>query len=94
MYFRNYQQYFTKLTVIGASLQYIGRRTLDIYLIHFFFMPNVPAIGMFFDKYRHNFALDTTISVVMALLIIGFCIISSNILRVSPFFKKWLFGRS
>jgi hypothetical protein len=28
------------------------------------------------------------------LLIIGFCIISSNILRVSPFFKKWLFGRS
>ena len=92
MYFRNYQQYFTKLTVIGASLQYIGRRTLDIYLIHFFFMPNVPAIGMFFDKYRHNFALDTTISVLMALLIIGFCIISSNILRVSPFFKKWLFG--
>ena len=50
MYFRSYQQYFTKLTVIGASLQYIGRRTLDIYLIHFFFMPNVPIIGMFFDK--------------------------------------------
>jgi hypothetical protein len=94
MYFRCYQQYFTKLTVIGASLQYIGRRTLDIYLIHFFFMPNVPVIGMFFDKYRHNFVLDTTISVAMALLIIGFCCISSNILRVSPFFKKWLFGRS
>ena len=92
--FRSYQQYFTKLTVIGASLQYIGRRTLDIYLIHFFFMPNVPIIGMFFDKYRHNFVLDTTISVAMALLIIGFCCISSNILRVSPFFKKWLFGRS
>ena len=93
MYFRHYQKYFTKLTVAGSTLQYIGRRTLDIYLIHFFFMPNIPTIGMFFDKYRHNFVLDTTLSVIMALLIIGFCCITSNILRVSPFLKKWLFGR-
>ena len=94
MYFRYYQQYFTRRTVIGASLQYIGRRTLDIYLLHFFFMPNVPIIGQFFDHYRHNFVLDTTLSVLMALLIIGFCVITSNILRVSPLLKKWLFGRS
>ena len=93
MYFRHYQQYFTQFTVAGKTLQYIGRRTLDIYLIHFFFMPNLPAIGMFFDKYRRNFVLDTTLSVTIALLIIGFCIITSNILRVSPFFMKWLFGR-
>ena len=57
-------------------------------------MPNVPIIGQFFDHYRHNFVLDTTLSVLMALLIIGFCVITSNILRVSPLFKKWLFGRS
>ena len=93
MYFRCYQQYFTKFSVIGASLQYIGRRTLDIYLIHFFFLPNIPGVGSFFDKYRHNFVLDTTLAVIIALLIIAFCIITSNILRVSPFFKKYLFGR-
>ena len=94
MYFRHYQQYFTRMTVVGATLQYIGRRTLDIYLIHFFFMPNIPTIGLFFDRYRHNFVLDTTLAFLMALLIIGFCCIASNILRVSPFLKKWLFGRS
>ena len=94
MYFRNYQQYFTKFSVIGASLQYIGRRTLDIYLIHYLFLPDLPTIGAFFDKYRHNFVLDTLSTVVIALLVIGFCIITSNILRVSPFFRKWLFGRS
>ena len=93
MYFRYYKDFFTKRSLVGASLQYIGRRTLDIYLIHFFFLPNIPTIGQFFDKYRHNFVLDTTLSVVIALLIIGFCIITSNILRVSPFFRKWLFGR-
>ncbi len=94
MYFRNYHQYFTKFTVIGRSFQYIGRRTLDIYLIHYLFMPNLPTIGSFFDQYRHNFVLDTSLSFVLALLVIGFSIITSNILRISPFFKKWLFGRS
>lgn len=93
MYFRHYQQYFTKQTVIGASLQYIGRRTLDIYLIHYLFLPNLPTVGSFFNTYRHNFVLDTSLSVFLALLVIGFSIITSNILRISPFFKKWLFGR-
>lgn len=94
MYFRHYQQYFTQRTVIGASLQYIGRRTLDIYLIHFLFLPNLPTIGTFFSQYQHNFVLDTTLSFILALIVIGFSIITSNILRVSPFFKKWLFGRT
>ena len=94
MYFRHYQQYFTQRTVIGTSLQYIGRRTLDIYLIHYLFLPNLPTIGTFFNQYHHNFAIDTTLSVLIALVVIGFSIITSNILRVSPFFRKWLFGRS
>jgi surface polysaccharide O-acyltransferase-like enzyme len=94
MYFRHYHQYFTKMTWIGRSLQYIGRRTLDIYLIHFLFMPNLPGIGNFFATNRHNFVFDTTLSVLIGLVIIGFCIITSNILRVSPLFKKYLFGRS
>ncbi len=94
MYFRHYHQYFTSRTWIGRSLQYIGRRTLDIYLIHFLFLPNLPGIGTFFTSNRHNFVMDTTLSVLLGLLIIGFCIITSNILRVSPFLKKWLFGRS
>ena len=94
MYFRHYHQYFTKMTWIGRSLQYIGRRTLDIYLIHFLFMPNLPSIGTYFNANRHNFLLDTTLSVLIGLVIIGFCIITSNILRISPLFKKYLFGRS
>lgn len=94
MYFRHYHQYFTQRTIVGKSLQYIGRRTLDIYLIHFLFMPNLPTVGSFFNAYRHNFVIDTTLSVFLALLVIGFSCITSNILRISPFFRKYLFGRS
>lgn len=93
MYFRHYQQYFTKISMMGASLQYIGRRTLDIYLIHFLFMPDLPVVGDFFKHYPHNFVIDISLSVLLGMAVIGFSIITSNILRISPFFKKWLFGR-
>ena len=93
MYFRHYQQYVSRFTLVGNVLQYIGRRTLDIYLLHYLFLPNLPTVGTFFGRYRHNFAIDTTLSVLVALVVIGFCCITSNILRVSPFFRKWLFGR-
>ena len=82
------------MTWIGRSLQYIGRRTLDIYLLHFLFLPNLPGVGNFFDVNRHNFIMDITLSVIIGLVIIGFSIITSNILRISPLFKKYLFGRS
>lgn len=93
MYFRHYSDYFRSTTVMGASLQYIGRRTLDIYLIHYYFMPYLPTVGSFFNTYRHNFAIDVTLAVIIALIVVGFAIITSNILRVSPVLKKWLFGR-
>jgi surface polysaccharide O-acyltransferase-like enzyme len=93
MYFRHYHQYFTRVTWIGRSLQYIGRRTLDIYLIHFLFMPNLPGVGNFFDANRNNFMMDITLSVLIGLVIIGFSIITSNILRISPFLRKYLFGK-
>ena len=94
MYFRHYQQFFTKFTLMGVALQYIGRRTLDIYLIHFLFMPDLPHIGEVFNAHPHNFVVDILLSVLLGLVIIGFSIITSNILRISPFFRKWLFGRS
>lgn len=93
MYFRHYAKYFTQQTIVGRTFQYIGRRTLDIYLIHYFFMPNLPTVGHFFDTYRHNFAIDLTAALIIAFIVIGFSVIASNILRVSPLFKKYLFGR-
>ena len=94
MYFRHYQQYLTKFTIMGNCLQYIGRRTLDIYLLHFLFLPHLPEVGEFFQTHPHSFIIDVTLAIFLGLLIIGFSIITSNILRVSPFLKKWLFGRS
>lgn len=93
MFFRHYQDFFSDKTILGRSLQFIGRRTLDIYLLHYFFLPKLPAVGEFFKLNRHNFILDTSASLALAIIVVGFCIITSQLLRVSPFFKKYLFGR-
>ena len=93
MFFRHYQEFFSDKTMVGRSLQFIGRRTLDIYLLHYFFLPKMTAVGVYFQTNRHNFILDTTASFAVALIVVGFCIITSQLLRVSPFFKRYLFGR-
>ena len=92
MFFRHEHAFFEE-TRFGQGLQFIGRRTLDIYLLHYFFLPKLPMVGLFFFTNRHNFLLDTTASLIVALVIVAFCIVTSQIIRVSPFLKKYLFGR-
>lgn len=92
-FFRNYSSWFTKETRIGYALQYIGVRTLDIYLIHYFFIPKLPDVGVWFKAHPENFILEGTAAMAVALLVTAFSILTSHVLRVSPFLKKWLFGR-
>lgn len=93
IFFRHYKQYFTKDTRLGNTLQYIGTRTLDIYLLHFFFLPKLPMVGTWLNEYRPNFCVDIVLSFSMAAIVIGFCLLTSNILRINPILKEYLFGR-
>ena len=93
MFFRYYKDSMSKETVVGCGLQYIGVRTLDIYLLHFILMPRLKMVGPWLDGLHPNFLLEVVMTVGVALVVIAFCCLTSNILRVSPFFKKYLFGR-
>ena len=94
MFFRYYHDWFSRDRWIGASLQYIGTRTLDVYLLHYFFMPTLPAVGAWFKTAGRNFVLETTVTMAVAILVTAFALLASNVLRISPFYKKWLFGRT
>ena len=93
MFFRYYRDWFTKATTVGRGLQYIGVRTLDIYLLHFILMPRIPFLGPWLDANHPNFIIDITLSVSVGLLVIGFCCLVSHVLRISPLFREYLFGR-
>ncbi len=89
-FFRKYQASFVKEKVLGRSLQYIGRRTLDIYLIHYFLVPYHLKISFFVDHPMP--IIEATASLIVALLIIGACLLISNVIRLSPLLAHWLFG--
>lgn len=92
--FRHYASVFSSRTLAGRTLQYIGVRTLDIYLLHFLFIVNIPMLGPWIKACRPNFVLDLTVSLAGAALVVAVCLAASAVLRISPFFRRHLFGRS
>lgn len=91
VFFRRYQSSFTSSSRIGSGLQYIGRRTLDIYLLHFFFLPTLPCVGDFLRGFP-NLLLELFSGLTLSLLVTGLCILVSNIIRTSDILGHWLFG--
>lgn len=89
--FRRYENFFSSKTKVGKGLQYIGTRTLDVYLLHYFFIPTIPFLGAFFTS-QPSVLLEATTVVALSLLVIVFCLIVSNTIRVSPFLAHWLLG--
>lgn len=90
-FFRNKQDVFKKETTLGNCLQYIGRRTLDVYLIHFFLLPeNLSFVTVFVDHPMP--IIEATASLAIALIIIAGCLLISNIIRLSPVLAHWVFG--
>ena len=90
--FRHYEKSFAKESIIGYCLQYIGTRTLDVYLLHYFFLPqNLHEAGQFFNE-SLNPTIELFVTLLLALLIICLCLILSNVIRLSPLLAHWLFG--
>lgn len=91
-FFRKYQTVFSKDTKLGGVLQYVGTRTLDIYMLHYFFLPRgLRLLGDFFHAYK-NPILEFFCSLMLAVLVVAMCLLVSNIIRISPVLGHYLFG--
>ena len=91
-FFRVHESLFVKNNVLGRVFQFVGRRTLDIYLLHYFFLPqNLEFIGSFLKQYN-NGAIDVLIMLLLAIWIIAICLLISEIIRLSPLLEHYLFG--
>ena len=93
MFFRHYQTWFDEGQRAGRFLSFIGTRTLDIYLLHFLLLPKMPQVGQWLNANQPNFLLSIVLSVSVALVVIAFCLLASQLLRVSPFLQLYLFGK-
>ena len=90
-FFRNKQTLFSRETALGRTMQYVGRRTLDIYLIHYFLIPTGLSFVTVFEVHPMP-VIELAASSVIAVIIIAMSLLVSNIIRLSPWLAKWLFG--
>lgn len=93
-FFKKNQDIFKKESKVGSVLQFIGKRTLDIYLLHIFLLPrniieyfpnitilnNIPLIEFF-------------ASLVITAMVIIACLGFSAVLRLNPMMAHYLFGQ-
>lgn len=91
-FFRYHATLFTRNNLLGSVLQYIGRRTLDIYLLHYFVLPyHLQHIGTWLMQ-NDNKSFDMFFILALSLWIIALSLLLSSILRLSPFLAHYLFG--
>lgn len=93
-FFRNRQSFFSERALLGRSLQYVGKRTLDVYFIHYFLIPfNLSQITSTLLKEFPMPIIDLMISFILSLAIVGVSLLAGNIIRLSPFLAYWTFGQ-
>lgn len=91
-FFRRYQECFTKKTRLGVAMQYIGRRTLDIYLLHYLLLPyGMASLGTLLYE-NTNDLISFIIAIIFAVLVITVCLLISSFIRLSSFLSCYLFG--
>lgn len=91
--FHKYRNELGKTTKVGYVLQYVGRRTLDIYLIHYFFVwSNLKVLFPDFGALQSPFA-EFILSFMVAVVIIACSLLVSAVIRTSPLMAHFLFGQ-
>ena len=91
--FYRYRDYFETNKTVSSAMQYIGRHTLDIYMLHYFLIvPNgdiahrIHCIG--------NVPLEIFAIGALAIMNVSICLLISQCIRNSKFLAKYLFGAS
>jgi fucose 4-O-acetylase-like acetyltransferase len=92
-FFHSRRDYFATNAAPARFLRFTGKRTLDIYMMHMFFMPQLWATG-WFVKLQPAYMVVPKLAIALsfALAIVGLCLLCSNLLRTSHFLEVWLFG--
>lgn len=89
-FFFHNAEFFNKDNTVVRCMLFVGRRTLDIYLIHFFLMPfgiDLPAYA-----WSNVFVVQLFVATFLSLLVIAVCLLISRIVRMSDFLGHYLLG--
>ena len=89
IFFYHYRNYFNNDSIISNSLKFIGQRTLDIYLLHYFFFCDLSILKPFFEGNAHPL-IEWIFGLSMAFIIIGSSLLLSSLIRTSDTLARHL----
>ena len=92
IFFHNKKSFFEKEKFFSRLLQYIGKRTLDIYLLHYFFIPYIPVCITSYITQTNMSIIQITLSSILSIIIIFICLLLSEIIRSSNILSHYCFG--
>lgn len=76
---------------MNGALEYVGKRTLDIYLLHYFFLPKLPMVGNFLNSHP-NVVLEAAAGFAIAIAVVAAALLASRIINLSTFLGKYVLG--
>lgn len=91
MMFCGMADYWNRDTRLTRFMNYTGRRTLDIYYIHYFFLPKL----LFMKRILlpdNRFVLQLLVAGIITAMVVMMSLMVSAILRRSPLLRTFLFG--
>ena len=77
---------------IAKPLQYVGTRTLDIYLLHFFILPRFLMVYTGQIKAFESQFVEFLVILAVSLIVLILCLLASYLIRLNPFLGHYLFG--
>lgn len=91
-FFRKNEELFSQHNSIGRFMQFVGRRTLDVYLIHYFLLPMNFGIAVTVFVDRQMPFIEFVVAMSISILIILMSLLIGSIIRLSPLLAHWIFG--
>lgn len=89
--FYHYRESFESESRWARWLRFVGRRTLDIYLIHYFFLPSLTSYGAWLTGYDHVLR-QVLVAGTMTVVVIALSLAVSQVLRTSRWLGHLLLG--
>ena len=91
-FFRRYQDAFSNNNKFGYWAQYVGKRTMDIYMIHYFLLPrNLNVLGNWFAM-NPNPIIEFFVTTTIACMVMALAMVIGSIIRLSPSLSYYLLG--
>lgn len=88
--FYRHRAWFAGGNAVARAVTFIGRRTLDIYMLHYFFLPtDLVLFGRYFYGH-HSMIVELLFAGMLTVVIAAVCLLISELLRSSKMLEHWL----